>query len=175
MSRRMYRRSGYKRGPKYSSETSTMNTTFDRTLAQWSQGCNICMIPPTQMQGMRKAKNFTLSFSKTLGDQPVFDTAIAFALVYAPNSLEPSQLNIGTWTQQTDNPQSFYEPNQNVIMSGIIPANTNGRLEFKTRLARNLNSNDSIFLVMKTCTTGQNQQSPCNFSVCVSLNYAICY
>lgn len=176
MSRRYRSRSTYaRRGPKYSNETSLMTVGPDQTLGDYKNQINICMIPPSQSQGMRKAKNFTLNLTKTDGAS-AWNTPIAWALVYCPNSVKPSPINLSTWTDERNAPTSFYEPNQNVIMSGVLPANTNASAIFRTRLARNLNSQDTIFLVL-TAVLNDDQQSATqsNFSISAALNYAICY
>lgn len=177
MSRRISRRSysGIRRGPKYSNETSLQTVPSSKTIGDWDNQINMCMIPPSQNQGMRKAKNFTLTLTKTDSDGAL-TTPIAWALVYCPNSVTPSNINIANWTATNSSPVSFYEPNQNVIMSGVLPANSNASAVFRTRLARNLNSSDTIFLVLtNVLTDAQHTANPCNFSVSASLNYAICY
>lgn len=84
--------------------------------------------------GMRKAKNFTLDLVCTAEDvQP-----ITFALVYVPEGQgEPSLTTTG------EDSTTLYEPNQNVIISGIISSDGQ-KNRFTTKLARNLNAGDNI-------------------------------
>lgn len=118
------------------------------------------LIKSTDIQGMRKAKNFTLTFAN---NSPV---PIQWALIYAPQGFpdESFSLNIGV-----DSPASLYEPNQNVIMSGTTwkecPQN-----KFTTRLARNLNSGDSILLIIRQLILTDTDVTS---SFYAQLNYAI--
>ena len=67
---------------------------------------------------------------------------------------------------------SLYEPNQNVIMSGYITPNYNAMQTFRTRLARNLNSGDTIqMIIAPAAATDAVQQQ----LIGISLNYAITY
>lgn len=105
-----------------------------------------------QFLGTRKAKNFTIrfniyrAFDEATESLPVFfePGSIIFALVYVPEGNLPSEMNIGTY----ETPTSMYDPNQNVICSGIASGNT--PTVVKTRLARNLNSNDQIYLIAQS-------------------------
>lgn len=143
----MYRRSAYPRRRIYSSRpmkqvkyscehfaiSDTIPTDDDNP-----RNDATTMVASLATGGMRKAKNFTLDLFATSEDMQ----AINFALVYVPQGSSAQTLNpIGTTAT------SIYEPNQNVIMSGII--STDGQKNrFTTKLARNLNSGDSIGLIV---------------------------
>lgn len=109
------------------------------------------MVTQAGIGGMRKTKNFSLTLNMQYVDIPLI-----FALVYVPEGTQPSQLQLGG-TLSSENPNfphlttaSVYEPNQNVIMSGIVPASSTTPVIKTTRMARNLNSGDSIMLVFRT-------------------------
>ena len=127
--------------------------------------------------GTRKVKNFTLRlcaektmYDNQVPDQETFDRArVAFALVYVPEGTNPSGLAFGTGNQ----PSSIYEPNQNVIISGIIDSDQT--YSFKTRLARNLNAGDNIALVLADLTPIQNEGDSTNTPVTMTCNYAISF
>lgn len=127
--------------------------------------------------GVRKVKNFTVSFicdnSRifTPGGQTLERPAqIIFALVFVPEGTNASDLMPTNTLMQ---PRSLYEPNQNVIMSGLISSQNMCR--FKTRLARNLNAGDSIQMVLynqlDTGSAGDELLSYVN----VHWNFAISY
>lgn len=122
------------------------------------------LIAPISSQGMRKVKNFTLSFVSN-SEMPLF-----WALVYVPEGNLPSILSIGTSQAST----SLYEPNQNVIMSGLIHARS-AQQTFRTRLARNLNSGDSIVLVWRQILPEVENYPTDSYTNFVTLNYAITY
>lgn len=126
---------------------------------------NFVIVPDADIQGMRKAKNFTIKFSSICTEASMV-TPIVWALVFVPQGTSPSDMSFGTG----QNAMSLYEPNQNVIMSGnFLPTISEpATWTSKTRLARNLNSKDSIYLVMK---------SDANMKVIysITINYALTY
>ena len=154
---RYYRRRSrsYYRGgrSKYSSETTAFNqdldfssesleagTTFPYTPASGDdpEQRGITIVGATSVYGTRKAKNFDIQVAVGNCIGPLY-----FALVYVP------QGTIASPMLSTHNSSTLYEPNQNVIASFIVPPPTNnGQLfHFKSRLARNLDSGDSIVLI----------------------------
>ena len=98
----------------------------------------VAVVPQTDVQGMRKVKHFTLSFSVANGDPFLY-----YALVYVPEGYEPNNIQIPIVGQAV----SLYEPNQYVISAGVLDF-SGGPCRVKTPLARNLNSGDSIYLVI---------------------------
>ena len=84
------------------------------------------------IMGTRKAKNFSLTFLCDV-DRPVL-----WALVFKPEGVDVKNLTPGNGT--------IYEPNQNVIMTGIYTPGQQSK--WSTRLGRNLNSGDSIILLV---------------------------
>lgn len=129
------------------------------------RGCTI--VPATGVYGTRKAKNFDIQITTSSIGNP-----IVAALVYVPQGTLASTLNIASFTPE--GPNSLYEPNQNVIGQFIIPATPEGTSQsvsrFKTRLARNLDSGDSIVLVMAPVAGLVD-----GAQICATVNYAIKY
>lgn len=160
------RRRSYIRRPtkalKYSNETYTGAATFDN---DGTNTMTISFVPPIQSLGVRKCKNFTLSIISQV------TAPVLFALVFVPEGTAPSVLNSGNTVTESGSlaTLSLYEPNQNVIISGIFGgANTNVE-RFKTRLSRNLNAGDQIILVWRPLAAINDGQ------ICASLNFAIAY
>ena len=150
---------------KYSNETYCQSVPNTVPVSNWNNTLALNLVPAADTSGMRKAKNFTLSIQYADLTSP-----LAFALVYVPEGQQPNTLNRAAWANQATSPVSLYEPNQNVIMQGLCPLDSNGRLEFKTRLARNLNSGDSIYLLCRTVT-----DITTGIDFTCQLNFAICY
>lgn len=150
---------------KYSNETYCQSVPSTIAASNWNNSLFINLVPATQTAGMRKAKNFTLSMQYTS-----FEAPVAFALVYVPQGQNPSELNRAAWAAQSTAPTSLYEPNQNVIMQGLLPPECNGRQEFRTRLARNLNSGDTVYLVLRAI-----DDLTTTPAFACQLNFAICY
>lgn len=186
MLRRRYYRTGRQR---YSNETTTIGFQMS---GQINAGVNfpenetspgvvsdrgITVVPTATIQGTRKVKNITLKITGQYLTAPVF-----CALVYVPEGTLPNALNLGNGT-------SFYEPNQNVITSFVLPQtvqfNVSGTTTeaiptgqttytISTRLARNLASGDRVVLIM--AAGGNLLYSPDTKGyICGTANYAIKY
>lgn len=166
MPRRYTRRSNRSNRPfktvKYSSETSAVSNLL--TLAASSEASiPIALISAANIQGTRKVKNFTLRFAYAPPPMP-----LAFVVAYIPEGQAPQSLNFGDASTVT----SLYEPNQNVIMQGILPQNPDSALSFRTRLARNLNSGDAIALIIRPLVPAT---TATNISFGITFNYAITF
>lgn len=161
---RRYRRRFYKKN-KYSIErtfgytdsvsTWTVVPGTNRTIQNYQT--SVAIVPATDLQGMRKVKNFTISFAK-IGTP---GTPMVFALVYTPGGTNLNQINYPA----TDNSVSLYEPNQYVIASGLLQWDA-GPMRIRSRLARNLNAGDSINLIL-ACPSNNALQ------VAIDVTYAI--
>lgn len=180
--RRRYTLSRPLKTVRYSNETASFNVV--KTIASGNQYVNgdpIAIVPSTSVAGTRKAKNFTLRLLL----ESIAPIRVQWALVFVPQGTTASNL------QNSTNPdvfQSLYEPNQNVIMSGMIIASPYAILNnipyyspvtpttFKTRLARNLDSGDSIRLVWVAYTpTGDGAPADTNAVLTGQCNFAISY
>lgn len=140
MPRRYYRR--YRRAKrKYSVEQRPLNFALTP-----SSTTAVVIVPPSATEGMRKVKNITVNIIPQSDD--VF--ALWWALVYVPEGTSAGSLNLTSPTG------SLYEPNQFVMNCGISDPNA-GPIRFFTPLARNLNSGDSIYLVVSDGSAGATQ------------------
>jgi len=147
MPKRFFRR---RRGPqdKYSVEQTIINTPNS---ANWellpavgnlaaTRQVNYSILPPTDLQGMRKVKHFTLTFTSTVEVQPYY-----YALVFVPAGYEPQRVNLPNEGFAID----AYDANQFVISQGVLDF-SGGPLRIRSPLSRNINSGDSIYLILAT-------------------------
>ena len=170
MVRRYYRR--YPRSnnrDKYSVEQTIINTP---TTSNWTpvpavEGSTIAtkqfaisVIPPTTEQGMRKVKHFTITVANGNASAD-----LVYALVYVPMGYEPNSLNV----PEQGKAISMYEPNQFVISQGVLDFAA-GPTRIKSPLSRNLNSGDSIYLIL---STGTYESVTSNISYVCTVKYAI--
>ena len=102
----------------------------------------IQVVAPSLNEGMRKVKNFTLNLSPQSDDAFI----LTWALVYVPGGTQLGSLNLSA------SATSLYEPNQYVINCGISDP-TAGPIRFFSPLSRNLNSGDSIYLLVGNYTS----------------------
>ena len=101
----------------------------------------ISIIPPTDLEGMRKIKHLTISFSFNA------DTVLYYALVYVPQGYQPQTLHVPAQGFAVNS----YKANQFVMSSGALDF-TGGPCRIRSPLSRNLNSGDSVYLLLGTYT-----------------------
>ena len=147
---------------KYSNETFAF--AISRAF-QEGQPSYVIVTAAAATLGTRKAKNFTLNFASS-SSVPFF-----YCLVFVPEGTAPGPITAGsTVVDQTVNAAAFYNPNQNVIMSGVCLGGAAGIIRAKTRLARNLNSGDKLVLIFQPTITYEG-----NIQFLGTINYAISY
>lgn len=118
------------------------------------------LVSETDVQGVRKAKYFTLSlkmgvlreYTLTSGDppQPVAletfadNAGLYWALLYSPEGIDSVQLFVGN----NNGVSSLYNPSSNVMASGFIKPNSEVQ-RIQIPLSRNLNAGDSILIALR--------------------------
>ena len=143
---RRYHRYSNKNRDKYSVEQTNITTPnitlwtqvppatdFEQASYQFSIG----VIPPVDTEGMRKIKHLTCSFSNSA------DTLLYYAIVFVPQGYEPQTLHIASSGNAVNN----YSANQFVMSSGVLDF-SGGPCRIRSPLSRNLNSGDSIYLIL---------------------------
>lgn len=184
---RRYRRRRYAvsrpvKTTKYSNETFAFQSILfseDDSDHAYSTTRLIPVLTNGSFLGTRKVKNFTIRVAPRKTQQSMVDptvegtvdSVIYWALVYVPEGTSASELHVGTNTI----PASLYDPNQNVIASGMASSAT-GITTVKTRLARNLNSNDNIVMILWDTRAPATGVVDSTTTVCfVSINFAIAF
>lgn len=147
--RRPYLRPTMPSRSKYSIEQRSFHSTFDSTAVNSLYQARVELVAPTTIQGMRKVKHITLSLTSTAFSTGALDIdnvyPIYWAIVYVPQGTTIGALNFNN---------SLYEPNQYVMNCGIVDPSA-GPIRFSSPISRNLNSGDSVYLVIGT-PNGQN-------------------
>lgn len=165
--KRVYRRR-YTKKNKYNIETNPgiiplSSWQSPATEEAFNYSYNETVVPSSEVEGVRKVKNLTVSlaYPNPNNDQkPIF-----WALVYVPEGTIPNYLN-----QVGD----LYQPSQWVLSSGIL--NTiEGKSRIYTPLSKNLNKGDKIVLCLGTegRSGGIGVGAPDSISYLV--RYAICF
>lgn len=152
---------------------SPINKNFKFIINQVANATNtytVDIITHTGTSGVRKVKNFYLNMQNKEANQP-----LNWSLIYVPQGMPNPANNIGM--EPVDNPavttynaSDLYQPNQNVIMSGVF-TNHNHTVNRTTRLSRNLNSGDKIVL----CLTCPSATIPYNVVCWGTVSTAICF
>ena len=132
--RRYYRRS-YSGRDKYSVEQAA----GELVIPENSQDANVVVVPPADLQGMRKVKHITISLTGPYGASN--NAGIVYwALVFVPAGYNPNTLTIDG--------QAMYEPNQFVMNCGVNDTDA-GPIRIHSPVSRNLNSGDKVLLIVK--------------------------
>jgi len=129
---------------KYSVEQTGLSfalPTTDPVNGLYQQG--VLIVPSVSTQGMRKVKHLTVNLAVNGA------TDIFWALVFVPEGYNPNAL----FPAGTVNGSAMYEPNQYVMNCGVVDPNA-GPTRFTSRISRNLNSGDRIYLVIGATSTG---------------------
>jgi len=103
----------------------------------------VLIVPSVSTQGMRKVKHLTVNLAVNGA------TDIFWALVFVPEGYNPNAL----FPAGTVNGSAMYEPNQYVMNCGVVDPNA-GPTRFSSRISRNLNSGDRLYLVIGATSTG---------------------
>ena len=120
MSRRYVKRRPIAKRNKYSVEQTTYALFVPQITSEQrddpTSQTTIAIVPPTEVQGMRKVKNFTVSFAGVGNDGGSPDRSFYYSLVYVPQGYQPGVL----YTPVNDGARSMYTANQFVLSAGII-------------------------------------------------------
>lgn len=162
--RRRYSRSFRGKKDKYSVERTVFNTSYSSGITAF-QNQTSTVVAPTSLQGMRKVKHLAIDIIAD-GD---FDNspntfAFGYALYYVPAGTTVQQPN---WNQTVGD---LMPTNQFVISSGTFTTQNNP-IRIRSRLSRNLNSGDAIFLTITNLDDIPSSSSPVSIHGFVS--YAI--
>lgn len=153
-----YRRRFYYKKRKYNIENRTLSFKTPTTLENGFAQNQIQIVPPSVTEGVRQATRFTITLTnKADGDYQMH--SIFWALVYIPEGAVTSALFPGDGT-------SLFQPSNYVLASGVNDPN-GGPIRISTRIKKNLNANDQIYLLTAT------QATAADFVGLV--RYAICY
>lgn len=123
----------------------------------------IPIVEATAQEGVRKAKNISISLAtpqSALTNAPFY-----WALVYLPE---------GQSARELSSTGQLYQPSQYVISSGIV-SNEQGKMRISSRLARNLNQGDSIYLLIGTNSAFLSNVTDASYRFNYLVRYAICY
>ena len=112
------------------------------TLATTGEGVGgTTVVPPVTIQGMRKVKHLTVSMATAASPTTGTASVLYYALVYVPQGTSANTIQVDS--------TSMYEPNQFVMCCGVFDFD-GGPLRIHCPISRNLNSGDSIALVVQS-------------------------
>nr|QIR82154.1 capsid protein [unidentified] len=150
--RRQYRRSSGQRD-KYSVEQTGFSVAFPEEATNGLYQSAVQVVAPDTTQGMRKVKHLTVNLTYNNGAGTEDAAELFWTLVFVPQGYTPNAMYSTTGTVSG----SLYEPNQFVMNAGIVDPSA-GPIRFRSPVSRNLNSGDSIYLIIGT--TSRNPSAP---------------
>lgn len=166
--RRRYRRTIA--GP-YSREGTRFAGQLNAAAGVWQAFYTI--VPPIETQGNRKVKNIMLHIGIRSLTYP-----ICYTLYYLPQNTPPTGFlgaTGSTWDAQNNtwigNWSSTYDPNQNVLLSGILSLEQVSRIYWSG--LRTLNSGDRIVLALHNLFPDTLTDD--DGAVCIDARYSIAY
>ena len=175
MSRRFFRRPYYpgsRKSPEYSNETFINRVRSVGVATDFHQS----IMPQANIIGMRKVKNFGRSAACDVRCGAVSSETthcvVLWALVYVPEGIAPSRLTDAYGDSDTA-PASIYDPNQNVIMSGMWGPDPTDQYTRSSNLARNMNSGDQLMLLLRVLPPFGAKTSSIKWDVRYVVNFAI--
>lgn len=105
----------------------------------------IQIVPPTATEGVRQVARMTVTLTGQAGELPENQSNIYWALVYIPEGAVTSSL--------FPNANTLFQPSNYVLASGIADPNA-GPIRISSRLKKNLNASDQIYLLTATRFVG---------------------
>ena len=125
---------------KYSTEQKSFQIDANTTTPVNSLYQNtFTIVEASNIQGMRKVKHIMCNLTTTaLTTDTDSANPLYWAIVYVPQGTIVGALNLNN---------SLYEPNQYVMNCGVVDPSA-GPIRFSSPISRNLNSGDSIVLVI---------------------------
>lgn len=162
--RRRYSRSFRGKKDKYSVERTVFNTVFSAGTVAF-QNQTSTMVASTSIQGMRKVKHLAVDIIADGDNDPAAGSRpFGYVLYYVPHGTTVTPPN---WNQVAGD---LMPTNQFVISSGTFTTQNNP-VRIRSRLSRNLNSGDAIFLTVTNLDDINQNYGPVNIHGFVS--YAI--
>lgn len=149
-----YRRRRYYRKRKYNLENRPISITTPTSLQNGYYQNQTVIVPPSATEGVRQVARMTITLTGSFGDaRPFF-----WALVYIPEGAVTSAL--------FPNSDTLFNPSNYVLASGVADSDA-GPIRISSRLKKNLNANDQIYLLTASPTSGS--------TLLGLVRYAICY
>lgn len=150
-----YRRKAYYRKRKYNIENRPL--TFQSPIAAengYFQN-QIQIVPPTTTEGVRQVARMTVTLTSQM-QQGTESAPLFWALVYIPEG--------ATTTGLFPNSTTLFQPSNYVLSSGIADSAA-GPIRISSRLKKNLNASDQIYLLTAASEPSTNYQGLVRYAI----------
>jgi len=148
-----YRRRRYYRKRKYNIEQKPISITAPSTLQNGYYQNQTNIVPPAATEGVRQVARMTITLTGSFNDtRPLF-----WALVYIPEGAVTSSL--------FPNSTTLFNPSSYVLASGVSDSDA-GPIRISSRLKKNLNANDQIYLLTASTQSGGQYIGLVKYAIC---------
>lgn len=137
---RYYRRKSYYRKRKYNIENRPLYYQTPQNQENGYYQNQLQIVPPTATEGVRQVAHMTVTL--TGGTE---NSSVWWALVYIPEGAVTSAL--------FPNEATLFQPSNYVLASGIADSSA-GPIRISSRIRKNLNASDQIYLLTATRAAG---------------------
>lgn len=133
---RYYRRRYYRPKKKYNIENRVIHELISSNRENGFNQNQIQIVPPSTIEGVRKVTRFNITVTSNADIGTIY-----WALVYIPEGAVTSSL--------FPNQNTLFNPSNYVLASGVTDT-TSGPIRISSRIQKNLNANDQIYLLTAT-------------------------
>lgn len=154
---RYRRRRAYGRKRKFNIENRPVSFESPLATENGYYQNQIPIVPPSTIEGVRQVARMTVTltgYQSTDGSDP---SNIYWALVYIPEGAVTSAL--------FPNNTTLFQPSNYVLASGIADSSA-GPIRISSRLRKNLNANDQIYLLTATRDGGNAYEGLVRYAIC---------
>jgi len=153
---RYYRRKFNYRKRKYNIENRPVEFQTPQNPENGYYQNQIQIVPPTATEGVRQVARMTITLTVQNGEYAENAPNVFWALVYIPEGAVTSSL--------FPNATTLFQPSNYVLASGIADGNA-GPIRISSRLKKNLNASDQIFLLTAAKSAGWNYEGLVRYAI----------
>lgn len=152
-----YRRRRFYKKRKYNIENRPVTFTSPTTLENGFYQNSIQIVPPSTTEGVRQVARMTITITNQTDKFDANQGSLFWAIVYIPEGAVTSALFPTTTV--------LFQPSNYVLASGISDGSA-GPIRISSKLRKNLNANDQIFLLTATAQQGANWVGLIRYAIC---------
>lgn len=139
----------YRTKRKYNVENRPVYVQFPSTQENGFYQAQTVIVPPSTIEGVRQVARLTVTVT--------VNASLFWALVYIPEGV--------TTTSLFPNTDTLFEPSNYVLNSGLVDADA-GPTRISTRLRKNLNAGDRIYLLTASRSNNNAFQGLVRYAIC---------
>ena len=152
-----HRRRRFYKKRKYNIENRPLDFQAPTTAENGFYQNSINIVPPSTTEGVRQVARMTITLTNKTDNPTANQGTLFWALVYIPEGAITSAL--------FPNSTTLFQPSNYVLGSGVSDGNA-GPIRISSRLRKNLNANDQIYLVTATAQASSQWVGLVRYAIC---------